>query len=363
MDGRRAYQNLGTSDRDEARRLAARIEADRLDGRVVPARQGARIEDVAERWIKHLAALGRRPQTLRAYRTAANAVEAFFGATTDIRRIDRRAVERFERVAWAKRSGNGPRSLMAGLTGILGQAKREGLIEEIPRGSGERRTVPPNPDVRMTEEETEATIAELRPDHWRVLGEFVVLTGLRIGECLALRWEDLDEDRGRLTVRHSAEQRGRVDAPTKTRQSTRQFRPDPAAIDLLTGLARADERIFPYRYAASIGAINRAMDRAGTNRPQRAWHSLRHTNTALRGRAGQSIRDAAAELGHGAHFVMTAAYGWADESAEATRVSEVRQPRSSGSPTSPRGTDGTDPPPAQDEPAAPRRATRRRRTA
>jgi integrase len=325
IEGRRQYRNLGTADRDEARRVAARIEADRLDGRIVPTRRNARLAEVAERWLDHLAALNRRPQTLRAYRTAANVVESYFGPDADVRRIDAAAVEKFERDAWASRRGNGPRALMAGLRGILQQAKRDHLIEVVPQGTGDRRSVPPNPDVRMSEAESDATIAELRPVHWRVLAEFIVLTGLRIGECLALRWDDLDAERGTLHVRANAEQRGDLRAPTKTRTSSRQFRLDPAAVALLAGLARDDRRIFPYRYAAALSALNRAMDRAGTNRPQRGWHSLRHTNTALRGRAGQSIRDAAAELGHGPHFAMTAAYGWADESAEATRVSEVRQ--------------------------------------
>jgi hypothetical protein len=78
-------------------------------------------------------------------------------------------------------------------------------------------------------------------------------------------------------------------------------------------------------HEAALRAINLAMTRAGTNRPRRAWHSLRHTNTMLRDKAGQSMRSAAAELGHGPNFSMTAAYGWAAESADATRVSDVRR--------------------------------------
>ena len=332
IDGRREYRNLGNVTREEARRRAAQIEADRLGGRAIPARRGARVEDVAERWLDHLAALGRRPQTLAAYRTAANVVIAFFGEDADVRRIDSAAFERFERAAWASRRGNGPRSVIAGLRGVLKQARRDGLIEVVPRGSDDVHNVPENPNVRMSEAESDATIAALSPEHWRVLAEFVVLTGLRIGECLALEWGDLDAERGRLHVRASAEQRGEVRAGTKTRTSIRQFRPDPAALDLLATIRRREVRVFPYPYAAALSAIRRAMKAAETYRPQRGWHSLRHTNTALRGRAGQSIRDAAAELGHGPNFAMTHSYGWADESAEATKVSEVRQrDRPSGS--------------------------------
>lgn len=323
IDGRRKYENLHTPNRDEARRLAARWEADRLGGAVKHARKGATVGEVADRWIEHVASLGRKPQTVRAYRTAANAVIAFYGETADVRRIDRAAVLRFERDAWAKRTGEGPRSVIAGLRGILKQAKREGLIDHVPEGEDEVRVVPPNPNVRMTDAETEATIRELRK-HWKHLGDFVVLTGLRIGECLALRWDDIDFERGIISVRANAEQWGNARATTKTAKSTRTFRPDPAALEAVKQITRRDERIWPFRYQSARNAIAGAMKRAGTYKPRRGWHSLRHTNTAMRGRAGQSMRDAAAELGHGSHFAQTAAYGWADESAEPTILSGLR---------------------------------------
>jgi integrase len=177
----------------------------------------------------------------------------------------------------------------------------------------------------MSLAETEATIAALRPEHWRDLAEVIVLTGLRIGEALALRWEDVDPAACRIRVAHSAEQRGRTDGPTKTPKSTRSLRVEPAVIDLILAQPRTQERVFPRRYAAALSAIRRAMKRAGTYRRDRGWHSLRHTNTALRNEAGQSIRDAAAALGHGAHFAQSMAYGWHAENREAPALSDLRQ--------------------------------------
>lgn len=328
IDGRRVYRSLG-SDRAAARRQAAQIEADRLSDRAAPAPRVATVAAVAERWIDNLEDHGRRPQTLRAYRTAANAVVGFFGPNADVKRIDADAMLDFETKAFTERRGHGARLLMQALRGILGQAHRERLITAVPTPPRERRSIEENPGVMMTEEEAERTIAELRPDHWRELANLIVLTGLRIGEALALRWEDLDEKAGTLRVRHNAEQRGRSDAPTKTRHSTRRMRLEPEAVELLKRQARSDERIFPRSYAAALTAIRRAMDRAGTYERDRGWHSYRHLNAALRDRAGQSIRQAGAELGHGANFVMTASYGWASEAGEPAPISRVRHERGS----------------------------------
>jgi integrase len=149
---------------------------------------------------------------------------------------------------------------------------------------------------------------------------------------LALRWEDFDDGGATLSIARSAEQRGRNDAPPKTRHSARRIRLEETSTELLKRQPRTGERIFPFTYAAAHAAMRRALARAGTARRDRGWHSLRHMNTALRDRAGQSIRQAAAELGHGPNFVMTASYGWASEAGEPAPVSKVRHRPAPGSP-------------------------------
>jgi integrase len=330
IDGRRQYVNIG-KDRADARRRAAQIEADRLGGRAAPIPRDATLAAVADRWLDTLEGLGRRPQTLRAYRTSANVVLRYFGATFDVRNIDAREVTRFRDDAFASRRGHGGSALVQALRGILAHAYREGLIDVVPMPPTERRTIQPNPDVRMTEAETEATIGELRPVIWRDVADLVVNTGLRIGEVLALQWVDFDAEAGTLHVRRSAEQRGVQDAPTKTARSTRQIRLEAEVVELLQRQPRVDARIFPRRYEAALEAINGALDRAGTNRRDRGWHSLRHLNAHLRDRARQPIRQAAAELGHGPNFVMTASYGWAAEAAEPAEVAKLRQRGSASS--------------------------------
>jgi integrase len=321
-NGRRFYVNVGP-DRAEAERLAARAEADRKEGRAAPVRRDHRLVAVRDRWLARLEALGRRPQTIRAYKTASRAALEFFGDDADVAGIRAADVGEFVELAYQRSKGHGGEMLERALRGILGQAHREGLIEAVPSPPRDRRSITPNPDVRMSSAEAVATIAELPEGLWRDLGEFIVLTGLRIGEALALRWADVDEGRGVLTVVHSAEQRGRLDAPVKTSTSARRVRLEPAALAILARQPRTDPRVFPRRYEAARRAIVGAMQRAGTYRSQRGFHSLRHANAELRNRAGQSLRDAAASLGHGPNFAMSLAYGWHAEDAEPPRLADV----------------------------------------
>ena len=67
----------------------------------------ATLASVALRWLEDLEDRGRRPQTLQAYRTAANAVERYFGPEADVRRIDADALTDFEATAYASRGATG----------------------------------------------------------------------------------------------------------------------------------------------------------------------------------------------------------------------------------------------------------------
>src|ERR1035437_3196146 len=63
-------------------------------------------------------------------------------------------------------------------------------------------------------------------------------TGLRIGEMLALRWQDLDLQQGLLSV-HQTGYRGHFDAP-KGRRSTRPRRPARDWAEILAALKRPE---------------------------------------------------------------------------------------------------------------------------
>jgi integrase len=134
-----------------------------------------------------------------------------------------------------------------------------------------------------------------------------VLTGLRVGEILGLRWKDLDLISGQLRV-EQAIYRGLVGSP-KTKGSRRTLPlPEPASKALLA--LRGQVAGSPDQ--ALLFQTNRGTAFSDTNLLRRhlkpagrkvgaawlSWHTLRRTHATLLQAAGGSLKDASAQLGH-----------------------------------------------------------------
>ena len=129
-----------------------------------------------------------------------------------------------------------------------------------------------------------------------------VLTGLRIGEILGLRWKDLDFACGELRV-EQAVYRGMVGSP-KTKGSRRTLPlPEPVIAALRPLQGPPDSLVFqtedktPYR---DNNLRFRELKPAGVKigAPWLSWHTLRRTHATLLQAAGGSLKDASAQLGH-----------------------------------------------------------------
>ncbi len=131
-----------------------------------------------------------------------------------------------------------------------------------------------------------------------------VLTGLRVGEILGLRWKDVDFVSGQLRV-EQAVYRGSIGSP-KTKGSRRVL-PLPEAVLVALrgrhGLTSEDSLVFethehtPYR---DNNLLHRELKPAGVKigAPWLSWHTLRRTHATLLQAAGGSLKDASAQLGH-----------------------------------------------------------------
>ena len=141
----------------------------------------------------------------------------------------------------------------------------------------------------------------------RTLVVITVLTGLRIGELLALRWRHIDFISSAIHVRETVYE-GRFGSP-KTKSSRRDApmsRPVREAFlaqrSVLAG-ANAEALIFTCRNGTPLNPKNllrRALQPGcrGLGLPVIGWHSFRHTLATLLGEAGESLRTAQAILGH-----------------------------------------------------------------
>ena len=132
-------------------------------------------------------------------------------------------------------------------------------------------------------------------------------TGLRRGELLGLKWEDIDFEHGNLRVkRQIARINGEVvEAPLKTKNA---YRTLPLAEDTIQVLKqqRMKTGSSPWVFPSSTGGpispgsvlhmLHRVLKRAGL--PRVRFHDLRHTFATLALQNGVDIKTVSGMLGH-----------------------------------------------------------------
>ena len=132
-------------------------------------------------------------------------------------------------------------------------------------------------------------------------------TGLRRGELLGLKWEDIDLEQGDLRVkRQIARINGEViEAPLKTKNA---YRTLPLAEDTIVVLKQQRKKVgsSPWVFPSPTGGpispdsvlhmLHRVLKRAGL--PKVRFHDLRHTFATLALQNGVDIKTVSGMLGH-----------------------------------------------------------------
>ena len=93
--------------------------------------------------------------------------------------------------------------LRAVLRRALWTAERWGYVSRNVARLVDTPRVVPHEYSPLTPEQARLLFESSAEDRYRALWVTALATGLRQGELLGLRWEDVDLDAGRLTVRHS----------------------------------------------------------------------------------------------------------------------------------------------------------------
>lgn len=171
------------------------------------------------------------------------------------------------------------------LNRLLVVAKKRGEIDALPEVEWMRPDAPAFDWLRF--DEADALIAAAR-DEWASMIRVALRTGLRRGELIGLRWDDVDTHGGRIIVRQSIVRR-QVTTP-----KSRRPREIPLAPSALAALKSQKHLRGPLVWCYPDGSalaprllareLERTRRRAGL-RPI-GWHVLRHTfasHLAMRG--------------------------------------------------------------------------------
>ena len=251
-------------------------------------RTGATFADAAAEWLRYVEEeRGRKASTLADYRSVVNAhLLPAFGEVA-LERIDAETIEYWlsAQLRDGELSRRSLQKMIVLLNGIFKRARKVWRLPYNPVADVERLTVPKRTDVVFySPEEVHALARAASSEQDAALFLTAALTGLRMGELLALRWRDVDfsAQSVRVTASYTA---GKLGTP-----KSGLGRVVPLMDEVAGMLARIGERdrwtapddlVFsgdsgePLDGSALRRRFKRARDAAGL-RPLR-FHDLRHT--------------------------------------------------------------------------------------
>ncbi|HEY2984163.1 MAG TPA: site-specific integrase, partial [Jatrophihabitantaceae bacterium] len=283
------------------------------------------VAEVGTRYLRHLDNAGRKPVTLIAVRGHLDHWHAPFFAdkALDAIRPDdvadlvalMRAGQRPSGIARSKPlSPKTVRNAVGTLNALYRFALRRGWATRNPVATVDLPDVQTGDEIRFLEPaEVEAVAAAAIDGPYesidRALFLTAAMTGLRVGELIALRWRDVDWPAGRLRVRRTYDSRSGYGTPKSRRSSRSVPMADAVAgeLDRLYQSARAqgdDDLVFadplsggPLSKRSILLRFRKALRSAHLDETH-CVHDLRHTFGTRMAAAGVSMRTLQEWMGH-----------------------------------------------------------------
>lgn len=271
------------------------------------------IAEAGAHYIGQRRALGRKKTTLSDYESALRVhLVPFFGRRS-LAEIDVPMVEAF--ILAKLEEGKAPKSVknfVGLLHSILDHGVKRGWCETNPAALVEKPRAAHNTDIRFLSLEELELVLEACPATAlgrtdRLVFLAAAMTGMRRGEVIALRWQDIDWDARLIRVRRNFT-RGEFGTP-KSRRSSRAVPLAPRlAEQLLDHVDQTPDRVeadlvFAHPLTGSVldgsklrKRFQACVRRAGV-RPTR-FHDLRHTFATRMAAAGAPMRALQEWLGH-----------------------------------------------------------------
>lgn len=200
-DGARDRRFVYADTREEAQEKLRKLLHERDRGLLAdPAKQT--VGEFLASWLQDVAKPTVRPRTYDCY---SDIVEQHIKPALGGVRLSKLSPQHLQRFYREKQEQGLTRTVRlchAVLHRALGQATKWGLIPRNPADLVDPPKVPKKEFKPLSPEEAQRFLAAAEGDRFHALYVLAVTCGLRQGELLGLKWEDLDLERGVLQVRH-----------------------------------------------------------------------------------------------------------------------------------------------------------------
>jgi len=315
----RKVERFGTTEASAKNRLREDLRDRGQQGARDGLNGDSRFRAAADEWVsavEHMAAQGlRSPNTVQLYRLNLNVHVLPALGELRLREI---TVPRLDRVIQTVQLHKGSATAKIARTvisGVLGLAVRHGAIPSNPvRDIGRIASNPRRPPRALTAAERIEWISRLRADEDAVrkdlpdLCEWMLGTGVRIGEALAVSWDEVDLTAGLVAIEHTIIRITGVGLIRKGTKSSAGERTLPLPAFALAMLRRRKLAsggrgpVFPDSAGGWRDPSNTSRDlRNARGSGSYAWvtsHVFRKTAATELDRAGLSARQIADQLGH-----------------------------------------------------------------
>ncbi len=323
-DGTRGRKWVYGATRAEVARKLVEL-TQRVNAGVVMPTRSPTVGEYLDYWLAEVAMPRLRPTTIAKYRTA---IERYLRPALGTQKLDQLTVATVQRFLNTRRAAGDSvqklRWIREVLSSALGRAQREELVM---RNVAQLTTLPTEQRRRRlawTAEQSRRFLDAARGDAAHPVFVLALLYGLRRGEIAALRWSDIDTERGIIDVQASLARAGGklVLGPTKSQAGVRTLPIVDLAREVLDEQrARQQQQratagdgwidtgfVFTTRTGRPIDPHNlsRSFDRivAAAGLPPIVFHDLRRTAATLLKDLGVPARDAQVILGH-SHVSVT----------------------------------------------------------
>jgi integrase len=301
----------------DAKRHAATVEADMSRGQYVDLSHRVTVTEYARQWA---ASRPHRPTTAR--RTAGLIENHIAGTRLGGRRLAE--VKSSEVQGWASDRATvlGP-ATTRGLVGLLRSIYAAAVLDRLVASSPVIRiSLPPveRPRIIPLTVEQVAALADAMPQRYRAMVITQAGLGLRIGELLALRVQDLDFLRRTVHVEWQFTSGSKIRTEPQDPRSRRTIPAPQVVLDVLaahlaTFPAGPDRSVFTTTVGTPLGHMyygHQLFRRAvtGSGLPEGTTsHDLRHHFASLLLAAGESVVAVAERLGHEDASLVLSTYG------------------------------------------------------